>query len=526
MTKMSDLKKSKQVLFLKQLMRNGVIFFLLFGFASLLFSEEVKEPRSFSLQECMDYALEKNPNLLRIKESLVKNKGLIVQARSGALPQATVSTKLQTEDKGRFGEPFGPPQNEDSWGVSLRVTQTVYAGGKQNAAIESARFTEQSLLQEVQGTIDELILNIRKNYYLAMWQRDLRMVSEKSIELLQEEVDQQRKKLSAGTATKFHVLRAEVELANARPALIRAKNQYRIAISELTKLMGYSMPRNLRELPFEISGNFQDQSPELEVDRLMERSLQYRPELKSLQYQIKAKEKRLKVDRAGLLPNLSIFGGYDWFSDTRQKELNQINEGYVAGFQGEWSVFDGFESKAKMDQTRSEMRQLQLQWEDQKSAIEVQIHRGYSDYLEASELLLSQQKNVESAEESLRLAKVRERAGTGLQLDILSSQVALTQARTNELQAHYDLSVSLSELERFTGIPMKVTISDHEDRLPVSSAPKNLPETGNLKIVEFQEPTKAVELYQEKESTDTIEPSVRRAEPMVSTARKPSSLPF
>ena len=435
---------------------------------TLSFADE--ESKTFSLQECIDHALQKNPNLLSIKESLVKNKGLIVEAGAGALPQVTAGGKLQTEDKGRFGEPFGPPQNEDSWGVSLRVTQVVFAGGKQNAAIDSARFLEQSILQDIQTTVDELILGIRRSYYQALLQRDLIQVSEKSIQLLQEEVDQQRKKLDAGSATKFNVLRVEVELANAKPPLIRAKNAYQNALAELSQLMGYSLPKNLKSVPFHVGGDFLQEPPVFEVETFLERSVRHRAELKSIQHQIQSQEKRVKVHRAAMLPSFSIFGGYDWFNDFREKEIDRINEGYVAGIQGDWKIFDGFESKAKIDQTRSEIRQLQHQWEDQKSTIELQVRRGYSNFLEAQELLSSQQKNVESAEESLRLARVREQAGAGLQIDILSSQVALTQSRTNEIQAKHDLSVALSELERFTGIPMVLL----DSTLPISQDP--LPE--------------------------------------------------
>ena len=60
-------------------------------------------------------------------------------------------------------------------------------------------------------------------------------------------------------------------------------------------------------------------------------------------------------------------------------------------------------------------------------------------------------KTVEQAEESIRLAEARYRAGTGTQLDVLSAQTALTEARSNEIQALYDYNVALANLERSTG---------------------------------------------------------------------------
>ncbi len=72
--------------------------------------------------------------------------------------------------------------------------------------------------------------------------------------------------------------------------------------------------------------------------------------------------------------------------------------------------------------------------------------------LEARELIESQQQNVDVALESLRQARVRFEAGGSTQLDVLSSQTALTEARTNELQARADLCQSESELRRAMGV--------------------------------------------------------------------------
>ncbi len=453
-----------------------------------------------SLRECLDYAMIKNPSILKMKEELIKNKGLVLQARSGALPQLSVSPSLQTEDKGRFGAPFGPPQNEDQWGVSLRVTQAIYEGGKLSAAEEREKLNHQSIQQEVQNLVNETILAVKKNYYQAIYQKGLIEVSEKSIQLLQEELEQQRKKLNAGTATKFNVLRAEVELANEKPKLIRAKNNYRLALSELAQAMGFHLPSDIGKVPFEIASQFPEIKSELEVELLIQKSIENRPELKSLLFQIQSKEKQIKIDRSGSIPSLSIFGGYDWMSDRIEPNLDQINEGYIAGIQGKWTIFDGFESKAKIDQTRSAIRQLQHDMDAKKFEIEVQVRRSYSSYLEAKELLASQDKNIESAEETLRLARVRFGVGTGLQIDTLSSQVALTTSRTNQLQSKHDLVLAWAELERATGIPTIWVDRFDSSTLPsesntVSDLQSPLLNNGELKIpIGPQRPTPASEL--------------------------------
>ena len=60
-------------------------------------------------------------------------------------------------------------------------------------------------------------------------------------------------------------------------------------------------------------------------------------------------------------------------------------------------------------------------------------------------------KTVDQARESLRLATARFNAGTATQLDVLSSQVALSQARLNELQANYNYNVALAGMRKAIG---------------------------------------------------------------------------
>jgi outer membrane protein TolC len=72
--------------------------------------------------------------------------------------------------------------------------------------------------------------------------------------------------------------------------------------------------------------------------------------------------------------------------------------------------------------------------------------------MEAGEVLDSQEKALEQAAEALRLAQARSEAGTGTQLDVLSAQTALTEARSTRVRALHDLAVAKARLERAMGI--------------------------------------------------------------------------
>ena len=92
-----------------------------------------------------------------------------------------------------------------------------------------------------------------------------------------------------------------------------------------------------------------------------------------------------------------------------------------------------------------------VELDDTSRRIELEVRTAFSNFIESRELLESQKKVVEQAEEALRLARARNEAGTGTQLDVLSAQTALTEARTTQIQALHDYSVARARLERAVG---------------------------------------------------------------------------
>jgi outer membrane protein TolC len=84
--------------------------------------------------------------------------------------------------------------------------------------------------------------------------------------------------------------------------------------------------------------------------------------------------------------------------------------------------------------------------------IKFEVRQAILRLQEAKESLLSQEKNVEQAQESLRIAELNFSEGLATTLDISSAQAALSQAKTNYSQALYDYVISLAELDKAMGI--------------------------------------------------------------------------
>ena len=92
--------------------------------------------------------------------------------------------------------------------------------------------------------------------------------------------------------------------------------------------------------------------------------------------------------------------------------------------------------------------------------IENEVRTAYSNFIEAQQVLESQLKVIEQAEEAVRLAMARNDAGSGTQLDVLSAQTALTDSRTTQAVALRDYAVALARLERAIGEGTRLTAAN------------------------------------------------------------------
>jgi len=286
-------------------------------------------------------------------------------------------------------------------------------------------------------------------------------VQEASVELLGQELADTTRRYEAGTVPRFNVLRAEVELANARPKLIRARNSFRIAKNNLANLLGFNVAREtVEDIPLHLTGKLEADPYEVKLPQAIGQALERRTELGALRKAQALRKEDVVNARAGYKPSLQAFAGYEARSSLFTNDLTQELHGWLTGVQLSWDIFDGLRTRGRVQETVALYERAGVELDDTSRRIELEVRTAFSNFIESRELLESQKKVVEQAEEALRLARARSEAGTGTQLDVLSAQTALTEARTTQIQALHDYSVARARLERAVGASGGTTVLD------------------------------------------------------------------
>jgi outer membrane protein len=238
-----------------------------------------------------------------------------------------------------------------------------------------------------------------------------------------------------------------VQLHNQIPQLITAQNNLRISKLQLAKTLGLDFQRRRGESPpLEVVGNMPYIPRSIELAEAIEMGKQRRPFLKQARANVLNQLQQVRAAAGQWLPNITTTGGYEWVSSPINSSFDDISKGWTALVQGSLPIWDSGAIAGQVIQQRALLSEAKITYDDDVRQVELEIQQAYSNLQQNRELIQSQEKNVELADEALRLAKARLDAGAGVQLDVLNAT-----AQSTRLQALFGYNSSLAEFDRATG---------------------------------------------------------------------------
>jgi len=453
---------------------------------------------TFTLDQAILTALQQNPTLLNAEQEIKRTKGVIIQVRAQALPQVNARAEFEWIDPNLTGARiFGttstttgtgttpgaagaaalvesprsqvrdvqPPlaaasptpsitnaQGSDvSYSISVLGSQLIF-NGTTFPQIRGTFFQRDSAYFAFRNVLDSLIATVKTQFYQIVVNRELITVNEESVHLLESQLKDQQNRFEAGTVPRFNVLQAEVALYNQLPLLITAQNNYRISKLTLAKTLGlYFEPRRGENPPLEVVGEMPYTPRTINLADAIEMGKERRPFLKQARANVLNQLQQVRATAGQWLPTITTTGGGEWVSSPVNSSWHDISKGWLAIVQGSVPIWDSGAIAGQVIQQRALFSEAKITYDDDVRQVELEIQQAYSTLQQNQELIKSQEKNVELADEALRLAKARLDAGAGVQLDVLNAQVQLLTAQSTRLQALFGYNSSLAEFNRATG---------------------------------------------------------------------------
>jgi outer membrane protein len=449
---------------------------------------------TFTLNQAILTALQRNPTLLNAEQEIKRTRGVIIQVRAQALPQINANANFQWIDPNLtgarvFGNTTTTPgftpaaaaaslmeglpsqvgdvrtplaaatpapirnveQSDISYAISVTGTQLIFNGTTFNQ-IRGTFFQRDSAYFAFRNVLDQLIATVKTQFYQIIVNRDLVSVNEQNVHLLEAQLKDQQNRFEAGTVPRFNVLQADVQLHNQIPQLITAQNNLRISKLQLAKTLGLDFQRRRgNSPPLDVIGDMPYIPRSIELVDAIELGKQRRAFLKQARANVLNQLQQVRGAAGQWLPNITTTGGGEWVSSPINSSWHDISKGWTALVQGSLPIWDSGAIAGQVIQQRALLSETKITYDDDVRQVELEIQQAYSNLQQNRELIQSQEKNVELAEEALRLAKARLDAGAGVQLDVLNATVQLLTAQSTRLQALFGYNSSLAEFDRATG---------------------------------------------------------------------------
>jgi HAE1 family hydrophobic/amphiphilic exporter-1 len=396
-----------------------------------------------SRADAVQQALAANPTVRLSVEQITFLEGRIIEARADALPDITWNTlAMRSRDPGLLNSPnFDEfpvefrdalrPLPGNAFSTSADVRQTLFSF-KLGKAVEAARIARNAGLQDMQRARQVTALDAIRAYNQLLFSIEQLRVIQTNVQSKQTHVDYARNRRLAGVATELEVLRAEVDLENARAEALRSENEVSGARALLNTVMlrptsAQVVPTDsLAVVPF--SADF---------DAAVKEALAARPELQLLRTQERVRGLLVDVAAADMKPSIDFTGAYG-FAVRRPRNLFDPDfSRWSAAINFTVPLFDGKRTAGRVMQARAERNTVTQQIAALENQVRLEVQSAFDSLALADRTIQAADLNVAQARRASEMTEANYKLGAATQLDVVDAQQSLRQAENIRIQAMY-----------------------------------------------------------------------------------------
>lgn len=398
-------------------------------------------PLELSVADSVALALKNNPAITVAEQDREKASWSVAEAEAGRSAFAGFSHAATRARPDPDKRQTGVHNNFDN---KISLVYPIYTGGKTEGLIEQAKLNLQIMDLDVEKVRQQVRLDATTAYFKLLQTRNLMELNRESVDRLAAHLANVKLKHQAGTVAKTDVLRSEVELADAEQSLIRAENNHQLALASLNHVLGLPLDAEIA-----VKEVLSYKTAVVVLPDCVEYALKHRLEVGQAKASVAAAGQSVNIAASGYRPTVTATAATGWNDEDFP---GMHNHNWSIGITANYSIFDSGLTKSKVKQADAAVAAASAQERNTRDSVELEVRQAYLNLKEAEKRIATNQVAVGKAEEDYQIAQVRYRSGVGTNLDVIDAQVALTQAKTNHVQALYDHNVSRAQLDKALGV--------------------------------------------------------------------------
>jgi outer membrane protein len=391
----------------------------------------------------------------------------------------------EAEEGELIGVKFG---SDNQWFAQARADQPLFNAAAFLGVGAAGRF-EQLQQEMVRGQAQQVATDARLRYYDVLLAQEQTRLTGKSVERVEQVLDETRKLNEAGLSSAYDVLRLEVELSNLQPNLARAENATESARRALAVAMGResleglelagslltaSLPPLPGAEPVAVTGEVSTGmlldrgvvTEALPAPEALELASERRSDLRQLRLTRELRQTERKVEISQYLPEVSLFATWTVAGQDNQglDELvffgRQRYDARTVGVEVSVPIFSGFQRPSRVHRLSAVVEQVDAQLDLAEDQAANQVRTLRDQTREAYDRVAAQRRAVDQATRGYDIARREYRAGIGSQLQVTDAELALRQSEFNYAQAVYDYLTAQAQLDAAVGVVPMVDEGD------------------------------------------------------------------
>jgi outer membrane protein len=404
-----------------------------------------------TLDEALRLASANHPRLLAARAQTEAQAARVGQTRAPLLPQVSGNAgytraygrQAASPSSGLFGS-FGGGSWSNSYALGLGASQLIYDFGQTTGRWDAAKATLASQEQSERNFAVQVAFNLRSAFFTAAAARAMVKVAEENLRNQDLHLRQIQGFVEAGTRPEIDLAQVRTTRANAQVQLISSQVGYDIAKALLNQAMGSE-----RGTDYEVASPPAEpvEGEDGSTDSLLPMALAARPDLLALARQLEAQELTTRSIKGGYAPALSASTGLS----ESGAALDRLDFGWYGKLTLNWQLFGGGITDAQMREARASTAGLRAQYELQRQQVRADLEQARLGVRATKAAIEAAHEATVNARVRLTLAEGRYQAGVGNAIELGDSQVALTTAAAQEVQAIYSLATARARLRQALG---------------------------------------------------------------------------
>lgn len=405
-------------------------------------------------EEAVSIALENNYGIKIAKNNVKVAENNASVFNSGYLPSVDVRAGANyANNDSEFTLQDGSSSeinsaDSKSYNASIGLNYTLFDGMGRTYNYKKLKETYNLSELEAQTIIENTLLQIFVIYYeVARLSEDNENILE-SLNISKQRLIRTKYGFEFGQNTKLQVLNAEVDVNNDSINYINTQRLLANSKRDLNLLLGRNVSTDFT-IDTNVSFNLV-----VELQALLEKAKEHNIEMQKVNKSIELGNFEIQINKSNLYPSLSFNSSYGFNKSDNDDTFNyseQLSKGIHAGISLNWNIFDGGNTKTRLQNSKIYADNLQVQKEQILNDLERNVSNALEIYTNSLFILKSEEKNVETNKRNFSRTEEQFKLGQITSIEFRQAQINLLNAQSNLNQSKYEAKNAELKILQLTG---------------------------------------------------------------------------